>query len=101
MQIAVIIPCYNEGLTIRKVVTDFRAVLPDAEIYVYDNNSSDNTIDEAVAAGAIVRKETEQGKAMVVLSMFKDIEADYYLLVDGDDTYPAEFAIPMLECIRI
>ena len=90
MRIAILIPCYNEELTIRKVVTDFKMVLPDADIYVYDNNSADNTIKEALAAGAIVRTETEQGKGAVVLSMFRDIDADYYLMVDGDDTYPAE-----------
>lgn len=100
MQVAVIIPCYNEGLTIRKVVTDFRKVLPQALVYVYDNNSSDNTIEEAEAAGAIVRKETEQGKGVVVLTMFQEVEADYYLMVDGDDTYPAEAAVEMLECIE-
>ncbi|MFR9165213.1 MAG: glycosyltransferase family 2 protein [Dysgonomonas sp.] len=100
MQIAVIIPCYNEGLTIRKVVTDFRAVLPDAQIYVYDNNSTDNTIAEAEAAGAVVRRETEQGKGAVVLTMFKDVDADLYLLVDGDDTYPAEAASQMIDCLN-
>lgn len=100
MQVAVIIPCYNEGLTIRKVVTDFKRELPQALVYVYDNNSSDNTIEEAEAAGAIVRRETEQGKGAVVLTMFQEVEADYYLMVDGDDTYPAEAAGEMLECIE-
>lgn len=97
MQIAVLIPCYNEGLTIRKVVSDFKRILPDADIYVYDNNSTDNTISEASAAGAIVRRETEQGKGIVVLRMFRDIDADYYLLVDGDDTYPAEAALDLIK----
>lgn len=97
MKLAVLIPCYNEEITIRKVVTDFKTVLPDADIYVYDNNSSDRTIEEATAAGAIVRKEKIQGKGAVALSMFRDIEADYYLMVDGDDTYPAEAATRMLD----
>lgn len=98
MRIAVLIPCYNEGLTIRKVVTDFKSVLPYADIYVYDNNSTDNTVNEATEAGAIVRRETKQGKGVVVLSMFRDIDADFYLLVDGDDTYPAEAARDLLSC---
>ncbi len=88
---AVLIPCYNEGLTIRKVVEDFRRELPEADIYVYDNNSSDNTAAEATAAGAIVRREWIQGKGSVVRSMFRDIDADLYVMVDGDDTYPASF----------
>lgn len=100
MKTAVIVPCYNEGITIRKVVTDFKKILPHAEVYVYDNNSTDNTIEEAKAAGAIVRTETEQGKGIVVLSMFQDIDADYYLLVDGDDTYPAEAAVEMFACME-
>lgn len=96
-KVAVLIPCYNEGITIFKVVEDFRKSLPQAAIYVYDNNSTDNTISEAKRAGAIVRKETIQGKGAVVLSMFLDIEADYYLLVDGDDTYPADVAPEMIQ----
>lgn len=99
MHIAVLIPCYNEGLTINKVVNDFRKILPDATIYVYNNNSTDNTEQEAVNSGAIVRKETEQGKGIVVLRMFRDIDADYYLMVDGDDTYPAENALEMIDTI--
>lgn len=99
MHIAVLIPCYNEGLTINKVVNDFRKILPQATIYVYNNNSTDNTEQEAVNAGAIVRKETEQGKGIVVLRMFRDIDADYYLMVDGDDTYPAENALEMIDTI--
>jgi glycosyltransferase involved in cell wall biosynthesis len=87
---AVLIPCYNEELTVEKVVRDFRASLPDADIYVYDNNSTDKTAELAVKAGAIVRKESQQGKGNVVRSMFRDIEADVYVLVDGDDTYPAD-----------
>lgn len=100
MRIAILIPCYNEELTIRKVVTDFKMVLPEANIYVYDNNSADNTITEACSAGAIIRSETEQGKGAVVLSMFRDIDADYYLMVDGDDTYPAEAAKDLLACMQ-
>lgn len=99
MHIAVLIPCYNEGLTINKVVNDFRKILPQVTIYVYNNNSTDNTEQEAVNAGAIVRKETEQGKGIVVLRMFRDIDADYYLMVDGDDTYPAESALEMIDTI--
>lgn len=100
MKIAVLIPCYNEGLTIRKVVSDFKKALPDADIYVYDNNSSDNTMSEAREAGAIVRSETQQGKGYAVLSMFRDIDADYYVMVDGDDTYPAEMATKLIECMQ-
>lgn len=100
MKLAVLIPCYNEGLTIRKVVSDFKEALPQAIIYVYNNNSTDNTVEEALAAGAIVRNELEQGKGAVVLSMFRDIEADYYMMVDGDDTYPAEEAPALIECMR-
>lgn len=99
MKLAVLIPCYNEDVTIRKVVTDFRQALPDADIYVYDNNSTDRTIEEATAAGAIVRKESIQGKGAVVHSMFLDIDADYYILVDGDDTYPADAAPEMMKVV--
>jgi glycosyltransferase involved in cell wall biosynthesis len=87
LTIAVLIPCYNEEITIGRVITDFRAALPSATIYVYDNNSHDNTIEVAQKAGAIVRKEARQGKGNVVRRMFADIEADIYVLVDGDDTY--------------
>ena len=90
--IAVLIPCYNEEITIAKVVDDFRRELPEAEIYVYDNNSSDNTAALAKQHGAIVRQEPRQGKGNVVRSMFRDVDADYYIMVDGDDTYPAEAA---------
>ena len=90
--IAVLIPCYNEEITIAKVVDDFRRELPGAEIYVYDNNSSDNTAALAKQHGAIVRREPRQGKGNVVRSMFRDVDADYYIMVDGDDTYPAEAA---------
>lgn len=98
--IAVLIPCYNEGLTIRKVVTDFRKELPEAEIYVYDNNSKDNTVEEALKAGAIVRHEYRQGKGNVVRRMFTEIDADVYVLVDGDDTYPAENVREMVEYVE-
>ncbi len=96
-KIAVLIPCYNEEKTIQKVVNDFREVLPAADIYVYDNNSSDNTFEIAKNCGAIVRKEARQGKGNVVRSMFREVEADYYILVDGDDTYPAESVMALLE----
>ena len=87
--VAVLVPCYNEEITIGTVVADFRAALPTATIYVYDNNSSDNTVEVAQKAGAVVRKESRQGKGNVVRRMFADIEADVYVLVDGDDTYDA------------
>ena len=90
MKVAVLIPCYNEELTIKKVIEDFRKELPDADIYVYDNNSTDNTYNIAKEAGVIVVKETRQGKGNVVRAMFRDIEADIYVMVDGDDTYPAD-----------
>ena len=94
-KIAVLIPCYNESQTIEKVVTDFKRALPDAVIYVYDNNSTDNTAEIAAAAGAVVRHEYQQGKGNVIRRMFRDIDAQCYLMVDGDDTYPAEFAPEM------
>ena len=87
--IAVLIPCYNEEITIKKVIDDFREVLPEAKIYVYDNNSSDNTSKVARESGAIVREESLQGKGNVIRSMFIDIDADIYVMADGDDTYPA------------
>jgi glycosyltransferase involved in cell wall biosynthesis len=91
-RIAVLIPCYNEEAAIGTVVKDFRAALPDAAIYVYDNNSKDQTAARAAEAGAVVRTETRQGKGNVVRRMFADIEADVYVLVDGDDTYDAAAA---------
>lgn len=94
--VAVLIPCYNEAVTIAKVVADFRAALPAAVVYVYDNNSSDRTAAIAAEAGAVVRRESRQGKGNVVRSMFRDIDADCYLMVDGDDTYPAESAGDLL-----
>ena len=96
MKTAVIIPCYNEAKTIERVIKDFREHLPHADIYVYDNNSTDGTYEIAKNAGAIVRKEVRQGKGNVVRSMFRDIEADCYIMADGDNTYPASFG-PVLE----
>lgn len=96
MKTAVLIPCYNESKTIKKVIEDFKAAMPEAEIYVYDNNSSDGTDKIAREAGAIVRYEYKQGKGNVVRSMFRDIDADCYIMTDGDDTYPAEYG-PALE----
>lgn len=97
LDIAVLIPCYNEELTIAKVIQDFRRVLPEAVVYVYDNNSKDRTAEIARENGAIVHREPRQGKGNVVRSMFRQIDADYYIMVDGDDTYPAEFAHKLLE----
>ena len=94
-KIAVLIPCYNESKTIEKVVKDYKSVLPEADIYVYDNNSTDGTDEIARNAGAIVRYEKKQGKGNVIRTMFRNIEADCYLMVDGDDTYPAENAREM------
>ena len=99
-KIAVLIPCYNEELTIGKVVKDFKKELPDADIYVYDNNSKDKTAEIAKNAGAIVKHEYRQGKGNVVRSMFRDIDADIYVMVDGDDTYPAEFVHELIKPIR-
>ncbi len=96
-KVAVLIPCYNESKTIAKVVTDFKAVLPEGSvIYVYDNNSNDGTAEIAAAAGAVVRHEYQQGKGNVIRRMFREIDAQCYLMVDGDDTYPAEFAPEMI-----
>ena len=95
--IAVLIPCYNEAVTIEKVVTDFRKALPEAVIYVYDNNSKDDTAAIAARAGAVVRHEYQQGKGNVIRRMFREIDARCYLMVDGDDTYPADFARRMVE----
>ena len=98
-KIAVLIPCYNESKTVEKVVTDFRRVLPDATVYVYDNNSTDGTAELAAKAGAVVRHEYQQGKGNVIRSMFRDIDAQCYLMVDGDDTYPAESAGKMADLV--
>ena len=88
-KVAVLLPCYNEAVTIEKVVRDFRAELPEAEIWVYDNNSSDGSADLAQAAGALVRRVPQQGKGHVVRRMFQEVDADVYVMVDSDDTYPA------------
>ena len=96
-KIAVLIPCYNESKTIEKVVKDFKKVLPEAVIYVYDNNSTDHTDEIAREAGAVVRYEYQQGKGNVIRRMFREIDAECYVMADGDDTYPAEFAPEMVE----
>ncbi|MCR4650452.1 MAG: glycosyltransferase family 2 protein [Lachnospiraceae bacterium] len=96
-KIAVLIPCYNEEKTIAKVVTDARQALPEAVIYVYDNNSTDNTVKLALEAGAVVRHEYMQGKGNVIRRMFREIDAQCYIMIDGDDTYPCEFAGEMVE----
>lgn len=98
-KIAVLIPCYNESKTIEKVVSEFKTVLPEAVIYVYDNNSSDGTDEIARKAGAIVRYEHQQGKGNVIRRMFREIDAECYLMVDGDDTYPASSAREMVDAI--
>ena len=100
-KIAVLIPCYNEAATIEKVVRDFRAALPEATVYVYDNNSTDGSGDLARAAGAVVRRERRQGKGNVIRTMFRDIEARCYLMVDGDDTYPAEQARQLTDAVLL
>lgn len=97
--VAVLIPCYNESRTIAKVVSDFKAALPEAVIYVYDNNSTDDTAAIARKAGAIVRHEYKQGKGNVIRRMFMEIDADCYLMVDGDDTYPADSAREMVDAV--
>lgn len=93
MKTAILIPCYNESATIEKVVSDFKRIMPHADIYVYDNNSTDGTDEIAKKAGAIVKYEYKQGKGNVVRTMFREITADCYIMVDGDDTYPAEAAV--------
>ena len=99
-KIAVLIPCYNEEMTIEKVVRDFKKELPEADIYVYNNNSQDASYKLAKQAGAILKNEYRQGKGNVVRSMFEEVEADIYLLVDGDDTYPAASAKDLIEAVR-
>ena len=98
-KIAVLIPCYNEAITIEKVVKDYKKALPKADIYVYDNNSTDGTDKIAKKAGAIVRYEYRQGKGNVIRTMFREIDADCYLMIDGDDTYPAENAKEMCDLV--
>lgn len=97
--IAILIPCYNESKTVEKVILDFKSVLPSATIYVYDNNSTDGTAELAQKVGAIVRHEYQQGKGNVMRRMFREIDADAYILVDGDDTYPAEAAPEMVRLV--
>lgn len=99
VKLAVLIPCYNEEQTINKVILDFKSVLPEATIYVYDNNSRDKTAKIAQESGAIVRYEYRQGKGNVIRSMFREVEADCYLMIDGDDTYPAEYARKMCDMV--
>ncbi len=99
-KVAVLIPCYNESITIQKVVSDFKTALPKADIYVYDNNSSDGTDKLAKEAGAIVRYEQRQGKGNVIRTMFRDIEAECYVMVDGDDTYSVEQAVEMVRLVQ-
>lgn len=96
-KIAVLIPCYNEALTIEKVVTDWKTALPEAVIYVYNNNSKDDTAEIARKAGAVVRNEYKQGKGNVIRRMFREIDAECYVMVDGDDTYPADCAREMVD----
>lgn len=96
-KIAVLIPCYNEAATIGKVVSDVKAVLPEAVVYVYDNNSKDDTVRIASEAGAVIRYERKQGKGNVIRRMFREVEAECYLMIDGDDTYPLEAAREMVE----
>lgn len=100
MKTAILIPCYNEELTIEKVIKDFKKELPEAQIYVYDNNSKDKTAEIAQENGAIVKHEYKQGKGNVVRSMFRDIDADIYVMVDGDDTYPAEEVHKLIEPVK-
>lgn len=99
MRIAVLIPCYNESMTIKKVIEEFREALPESDIYIYDNNSEDHTDVFAREAGAIVRYERRQGKGNVIRTMFREIQADCYLIVDGDDTYPAASAREMADLV--
>ena len=98
-RVAVLIPCYNESRTIEKVVKDFKRALPEATVYVYDNNSTDHTDEIARKAGAVIRYEYQQGKGNVIRRMFREIDAECYIMTDGDDTYPAEFAPEMVKKI--
>lgn len=97
MEIALLVPCYNEAQTIHKVIEDFQKEIKGLTVYVYDNNSSDQTFEKAKSCGAIVKKEFRQGKGHVVRSMFEEIEADVYIMVDGDDTYPATFVSKLMQ----
>ena len=96
-KIAVLIPCFNEEQTIGKVVRDVKEALPEASVYVYDNNSTDRTAEEAAAAGACIRREPRQGKGNVIRRMFREVDAQCYLMIDGDDTYPLDCAGEMVD----
>lgn len=98
-KIAVLIPCYNESKTVEKVVSDWKKELPEASVYVYDNNSKDNTAELAKKAGAVVRHEYQQGKGNVIRRMFREIDAECYIMIDGDDTYPAEYGREMANLV--
>ncbi|MBQ6153890.1 MAG: glycosyltransferase, partial [Ruminococcus sp.] len=98
-KIAVLIPCYNEAVTIEKVVKDFKEALPECTVYVFDNNSTDGTAEIAEAAGAVVRHEYQQGKGNVIRRMFREIDAECYIMTDGDDTYPADNARAMADAV--
>jgi glycosyltransferase involved in cell wall biosynthesis len=98
-KIAVLIPCYNESNTIKRVIEDFKKELPEAVIYVYDNNSTDKSDEIAENAGAVVKYEKKQGKGNVIRSMFRDIDARCYIMADGDDTYPAKYAVEMADYV--
>ena len=101
--LAILIPCYNEGVTIKKVVKDCKEStkdIPKTKVYVYDNNSTDNTVEEAKAAGAIVRHEYQQGKGNVIRRMFRDIDAECYIMLDGDDTYPTDAIPDMMKLVK-
>src|SRR6185369_520583 len=98
-RIAILIPCHNEELTVAEVVTDFRTELPQAKIFVFDNNSTDRTVECATAVGATIISEPRQGKGFVVQSMFRRVEADVYVMVDGDGTYPASEVRPLIDPI--
>lgn len=98
-KVAVLIPCYNEEKTVAKVVTDFKKALPEATIYVYNNNSKDRTAELAAEAGAVVRNEYKQGKGNVIRRMFREVDAECYIMIDGDDTYPAEHAREMVDTV--
>ena len=98
-KIAILIPCYNEAKTIEKVINDYKKILPDATIYVYDNNSNDGSGELSQKAGAIVKREYQQGKGNVIRRMFREIDAQCYIMVDGDDTYPAESSAKMAKYV--
>ena len=98
-KIAVLIPCYNEATTIEKIVKEYKRFLPEATVYVYDNNSTDDTAELAKQAGAVVRREYVQGKGNVIRRMFREVDAECYLLVDGDNTYPADSAKEMIDLV--